>query len=321
MILDNFHRVRLIDQPTALQRQSRIEALNGHQSLWVKRDDAILLGQGGNKLRSLEFWLGEARAQSCDIVLVAGKSVSNMCRAAAAKTGLDCLILHNDDEPVRREGNFLLSHLYGASFQFLGPIDEDERAVKLREAAEDLRRRGRRPYIVGDSVTGALGYVQGAFELHQQAEDMGPACAIFSCLGPWVRRKPVSSLAAHCWAALSPCIWFPSNMTWPSYGNGWTPSIAASPNVWAPGPPPTTDNGPNSTIAISAPATTSPRPPPWPRSAPSPATKPAAGKHLYRQTRRRDARSGREWQPAGGRTRLFVAYGGHPCAVCPGGLF
>ena len=176
MILDNFHRVRLIDQPTALQRLSRIEALNGHQSLWVKRDDAILLGQGGNKLRSLEFWLGEARAQSCDIVFVAGKSVSNMCRAAAAaaaKTGLDGLILHNDDEPVRREGNYLLSHLYGASFQFLGPIDEDERAVKLREAAEDLRRRGRRPYIVGDSVTGALGYVQGAFELHQQAEDMG----------------------------------------------------------------------------------------------------------------------------------------------------
>jgi len=76
MILDNFHRVGLIDQPTALQRLSRIEALNGHQSLWVKRDDAIWQGrQGGNKLRSLEFWLGEARAQSCDIVLVASKSV------------------------------------------------------------------------------------------------------------------------------------------------------------------------------------------------------------------------------------------------------
>jgi len=110
-ILDDIPRVRLIDQPTALQRLPRIETLTGHDSLWVKRDDAILLGQGGNKLRSLEYWLGEAMAQSCDIVLVAGKSVSNMCRAAAAaaaKLGLDCLVLHNDDEPMRREGNFLL---------------------------------------------------------------------------------------------------------------------------------------------------------------------------------------------------------------------
>ena len=174
-ILDDIPSVRLIDQPTALQRLSRIEALTGHDSLWVKRDDAILLGQGGNKLRSLEFWLGAARAQSCDIILVAGKSVSNMCRAAAATTakiGLDCLILHNDDEPARREGNFLLSHLYGASFRFLGPIDEDERAIKVGEAADEPRRQGRRPYIIGDSVTGALGYIHGAFELHQQAEDM-----------------------------------------------------------------------------------------------------------------------------------------------------
>ena len=189
-----------------------------------------------------------------------------MCRAAAAaKPGLVCLILHNDDEPVRREGNFLLSHLYGGSFQFIGPIDEDERAVKLREAAEDLRRRGRQPYIVGDSVTGALGYVQGAFELHQQAEDMGAGLRHIFLPGSMGTTEAGFLFGCALLAALPPCIWFPSNMTWPSYGNGWTPSIAASPNVWAPGPPQTTDNGPNSTIAIYALATTSPRPPPWPR--------------------------------------------------------
>jgi 1-aminocyclopropane-1-carboxylate deaminase/D-cysteine desulfhydrase-like pyridoxal-dependent ACC family enzyme len=175
MIPDDIPRVRLIEQPTALQRMARIEASVGHHSLWVKRDDAIPLGQGGNKIRSLEFWLGEAAAQSCDIVLVAGKAVSNACRAtaaAAAKLGLDCLILHNDDEPPRNEGNLLLSRLYGASFRFLGPIDEDERAARVEEAAAELRRQGRRPYIIGDSVVGALGYVQAAVELYQQAEDM-----------------------------------------------------------------------------------------------------------------------------------------------------
>ena len=160
MVLDDIARVRLIEHPTALQRLPRIEVLTGHQSLWMKRDDAIPLGQGGNKLRSLEFWLGEATAQSCDIVLVAGKAVSNACRAtaaAAAKLGLECLILHNDDEPVHDEGNLLLGRLYGATFEFLGPIDKDERAVQVEAAARRLRQQGRRPYVIGDKMVGAFG--------------------------------------------------------------------------------------------------------------------------------------------------------------------
>lgn len=176
MILDGIPRVRLLDQPTPLERLFRIESLTGHDSLWIKRDDAVPLGLGGNKVRSLEFWLGEALAQSSDIVIVAGKTVSNLCRltaAAAAKLGLDCLVLHNDHEPVRDEGNLLLSRLFGASFRFLGPIEEEERATRAREAAAELRREGRRPYIVGDDVTGALGYLLGALELHQQAQEKG----------------------------------------------------------------------------------------------------------------------------------------------------
>ena len=174
MILDGIPRTRLLEQPTPLERMPRIESLSGHDSLWIKRDDAMPLGLGGNKLRSLEFWLGEALAGDADIVIVAGNAVSNLCRltaAAAAKVGLDCLILHNDHEPARDEGNLLLSRLFGASFRFLGPMDEDERAEKVQEAAEELRRAGRRPYVVGDDVTGALGYLLGALELHQQAEE------------------------------------------------------------------------------------------------------------------------------------------------------
>ncbi len=176
MIPEDIPRVRLFQPPTVLERLPRIEALTGHGSLWVKRDDAIALGQGGNKLRSLEFWLGEAQAQSADIVLVAGQLVSNLCRAtaaAAAKLGLDCLILHNDHEPQRRQANHLLSHLYGATFRFLGPVDEDERGRRLQEATDELRRRGRRPYIVGDNVPGALGYVLAAQELHRQSRELG----------------------------------------------------------------------------------------------------------------------------------------------------
>ena len=169
-------RVRLLDGPTPLQRMPRIERLTGHGGLYVKRDDFMALGLGGNKLRSLEFWIGEALAADSDVLLVAGKSVSNQCRltaAAAARCGLDCVIVHNDEPPGRREGNLLLSGLYGAELRFVGAVDEDARGREVERVRHELTTSGRTPYVVGDPVTGALGYVAAALELHQQAFEAG----------------------------------------------------------------------------------------------------------------------------------------------------
>jgi len=157
-----------------LEQLHRIGAEIGHQALFVKRDDAMALGLGGNKLRSLEFWIGEAVNQGCDTLLVAGQSVSNQCRltaAAAAKIGLDCVILHNADRPTRVEGNLLLNHIFGAEIFYLGPVDEAARQEATEHTARELRKAGRRPYIIGDPVLGAVGYVVAAEELLNQASE------------------------------------------------------------------------------------------------------------------------------------------------------
>lgn len=173
----NFPRVSLVNSPTPLEPLHRIGAEIGHKALFVKRDDVMALGLGGNKLRSLEFWIGEALERECDTLLVAGQPVSNQCRltaAAAAKVGLACVILHNAEPPARIEGNLLLNHLFGAEICYLGPMDESARQEAAEEKADELRKAGRRPYIVGDPLLGALGYIVAAEEfLHQASEAVG----------------------------------------------------------------------------------------------------------------------------------------------------
>lgn len=175
-MLDHLPRVDLLDGPTPFQRLKRVEAATGHRSLWAKRDDVAALGLGGNKLRSLEYWIGEAGRRSCDILVAAGAPESNQCRltaATAARLGLDCLILHAGTPPASEVGNLMLNRLLGAEIRFLGPVDEAERGRRARAAADELAAAGRRPYLIGDPAVGALGYARAAEELARQARAAG----------------------------------------------------------------------------------------------------------------------------------------------------
>jgi 1-aminocyclopropane-1-carboxylate deaminase/D-cysteine desulfhydrase-like pyridoxal-dependent ACC family enzyme len=91
-----------------------------------------------------------------------GSPIRALTAAAAAKIGLDCIILHNANRPARIEGNLRLSHLFGAEISYLGPLNEAERQEAAEQTARELRKAGRRPYIIGDPVLGAVGYVGDA---------------------------------------------------------------------------------------------------------------------------------------------------------------
>jgi D-cysteine desulfhydrase len=87
----------LLEGPTPIQRLHRVEnalgsLLNGVR-IYAKRDDLMSLGGGGNKLRKLEFLLGDAAAAGADTIIATGGRQSNFARltaAAAAKLGLAC---------------------------------------------------------------------------------------------------------------------------------------------------------------------------------------------------------------------------------------
>jgi L-cysteate sulfo-lyase len=140
------------------------------------------MSTGGNKTRKLEFLMAEAQAEGADIVLTQGATQSNHARqtaAFAAKLGLDChLLLENrtgsKNPDYNHNGNVLLDHLHGATSETRpGGLDMH---AELEAAAEQFRAQGRRPYTIpggGSNPTGALGYVDCAYELLGQANARG----------------------------------------------------------------------------------------------------------------------------------------------------
>lgn len=178
--LRSLTRVRLCSSlPTPLDRLPWLSEQTG-VDLFIKREDATGLAFGGNKIRNHEFIFGEILDQGCDAVITTAGVQSNMCRAtaaAAAKLGLECVLLLRGTGEEPEQGNLLLDHLLGADVRFI-PTDDpyDPRvAVWLDEVKSELEAKGRRPYVLhltGETSTLATcAYVNGAMELDAQFDE------------------------------------------------------------------------------------------------------------------------------------------------------
>ena len=184
--LETFPRATLAHLPTPLEAMENLAREIGGPRLFVKRDDCTGLALGGNKVRQLEFYLGDARAKGADTILITGAVQSNYVRSAAAaarKLGLDCHIqleerVAKNDPAYRTSGNVLLDRLLGATLHAY-PRGEDEAGAdrRLEDSAAELAGQGRRPYVIhlspGHPPLGALGYVVAAREIVEQAAAQG----------------------------------------------------------------------------------------------------------------------------------------------------
>ncbi|MEE8274583.1 MAG: D-cysteine desulfhydrase family protein [Alphaproteobacteria bacterium] len=181
-------RVHLCHAPTPIEAMPNLGARLGKAALYVKRDDCTGLAFGGNKVRQLEFYLGEARAGGADTVLITGAVQSNFARltaAAAGKLGMACHIqleerVPESDPVYRSSGNVLLDRILGATIHSYAEGEDEEGADRrLGEIAAELEAQGRRPYVIPlaprHKPLGALGYVVAAREMLQQMRDDGLA--------------------------------------------------------------------------------------------------------------------------------------------------
>lgn len=180
--LSMYPRQSLLEGPTPIQHLPRLSELLGGVNVFVKREDLNGVGGGGNKLRKLEFLVGEALAARADTIITVGARQSNHARltaAAAARVGLNCeLVLTRAvprfDGDYIDNGNILLDDLFGARVHDLPGSASSQQFAEAR--ADELRAQGRNVYVCplgGSSPVGCLGYADCAAEIMVQAKAEG----------------------------------------------------------------------------------------------------------------------------------------------------
>lgn len=188
-LLDQQPRYPVSLLPTPLVELPRFSAALGGPRIFMKRDDMTGLAYGGNKARKLDYFIGEAVAQGCDVFIGGGGAAQSnhalMCAAAARKAGMKPVIFaRSGSKYYELQGDYLLTKMLVDGGVYLYEYEDIEGKKHryrpqlidlMHRVADELRAKGFKPYILPGSgqPAGTLGYVECALELTEQCEGMG----------------------------------------------------------------------------------------------------------------------------------------------------
>jgi D-cysteine desulfhydrase len=181
-------RVVLNPAPTPLLPTPALAKALGGPALWMKRDDLIPFGLGGNKIRGLELILADALQAGADTLVTGAGPLSNHVRAtaaAAAFAGLRMVAVYWGTPPRRLQGNHHLTALLGAEFRFTGEADRSSVDRVLEVEAAFIRAGGGSPYVIprgGACALGVIGHVLAVRETLAQCRQIGflPDCVVMA---------------------------------------------------------------------------------------------------------------------------------------------
>lgn len=171
--------------PTPLHRLERLSEELG-VNLFLKRDDLTGISLfGGNKVRKLEYLMGDAMEKGCDTVFTFGATQSNHAMqtvTACRRFGLTPIlylvaVVEPDEEDLR--ANMLLDRVLGAEIHIVsmkGMTEQEADEQAARQAEEHKKRleaQGHKCYMVpmgGASPVGSVGFARGFVEMADQME-------------------------------------------------------------------------------------------------------------------------------------------------------
>src|SRR5207244_2549174 len=105
-------------------------------------------------------YVADARRVAADTLVAAGRRQANHCRltaAAAARSGLRCILILAGPPPGRPGLNERLCERYGADLRYTEDASESARDAMLAAVFDELDGEDRRAYLIEPGASGALG--------------------------------------------------------------------------------------------------------------------------------------------------------------------
>lgn len=170
-------RFPLATLPTPLDELPRLSKELGVRVV-MKRDDLTGFALGGNKARKLEFLVADALDKKADVLVTGGGVQSNHVRttaAAARKAGMDAVGVFFSSPAGQGNGNLLLDQILGAQLVY-AQADKHETELVVQRVCDDLRAKGRNPYLIpvgGSTKLGVVSYILAAGEVLEQLRAQG----------------------------------------------------------------------------------------------------------------------------------------------------
>ena len=127
-------------------------ALGDRTAIWIKREDLLPIGLGGNKLRNLEFLVGAALAEGADTLVTTGRRWSNHARltaAVGARAGLAVHLVLSGPLSDPPTPGVRLDELLGATVHLTATEDRAERVALQDLVVADAARGGAGPTSSG----------------------------------------------------------------------------------------------------------------------------------------------------------------------------
>lgn len=173
--VDALPREHIAAMPTPLQEMPNLSKALGGPRILVKREDLTGLAMGGNKVRHMDFCMGDALAKGADVSINVNLPSSNNSRiigAASKKAGLHFVCVVPDGKHAPIQGNLLVLSLMGAELHLLDTTDPEEVKGYTTDLAQKFRNEGHTAFVHTEDMmsreSGSIAFIEATLELSGQ---------------------------------------------------------------------------------------------------------------------------------------------------------
>lgn len=175
-MLEKYPNARLTITPTPIHRLSRLSA-ELRCNLYIKREDLTGFALGGNKVRKLDYLIGDALLKESSVLLTSrATSFSRNAAAAGRVFGLETHVVLAGNESEQNASSQSIFKQFGTNLHYVPKPSEESLAARYAEVAAELQHRGKLVYELhpgGSDSIGSLGYLHAFNEVMQYSLDSG----------------------------------------------------------------------------------------------------------------------------------------------------